>query len=118
MHHFFQILHFKNLEILVSLSNNFSSLFLNSSFNLPILFIFSFVNNPNSLSHSKFLKISYLSIKVVKSSSKFSEIFLISSSSIFNFLSVSFFILFISCSVNNSTFLSHLICLLNFLVHP
>ena len=59
-----------NLEILVSPSNNLSSLFLTSLFNFSISFIFSFADNPNSLSFSKLLKLSHLSIKVVKSTSK------------------------------------------------
>ena len=79
------------------------SLFLTSSFNLSILFIFYFANNPNSLSLSAFLKISHLIIKVDKSTSKIYEILLISSSSVFNFLFVSLFI-YISCSLNNSSF--------------
>ena len=44
-----------NVEILVSPSNNLSGLFLTFSFNLSILFIFSFADNTNSLSLSKFL---------------------------------------------------------------
>ena len=51
-----------NLEILVSPSNSLSSLFLTSLFNFSISFI---ADNPNSLSFSKFLKLSHLSIKVV-----------------------------------------------------
>ena len=75
-----------NLKFLVSLSNNLSSL--TFSFNFFCLFIFSFADNPYSLSLSKFLKISHFSIKVIKSTFIFSEILLISSSSIFNFLFV------------------------------
>ena len=58
MHYFFSYSKsVNNLEILVSPPNNLCSLFLTSSFNLSILFIFSFANNPNSLSLSAFLKI-------------------------------------------------------------
>ena len=108
MHHFFS--YSKSVDSFINFispSNNLSSLFLTSSFNLSILFIFSFPDNPNSLSLPKFFKILHLSIRVVKSTSKFSEILFFSSSYltfIFNFLFVSFFISFISCSFNDSSF--------------
>ena len=91
-----------NLEILVSPFNSLSSLFLTSLFNFSISFI---ADNPNSLSFSKFLKLSHLSIKVVNLHLNcYVEILLISSSSIFSFLLVLFFSAFISCSRNNSSF--------------
>ena len=65
-----------NLEILVSLSNNLSSLLLTSSFNLSISFIFFlqiflvlFLFQRNHDNHLRFV------IKVVKSSSDFSNIY-------------------------------------------
>ena len=96
-----------NFKILVSPSNNISLLFLASSFSLFISFILSFVDNLNSLSFSKSEDLSqnlHLSSIFVRTTSIFSNISFISSSSVFNFLFVSFFISFISCSLSNSSF--------------
>ena len=100
-----------NLKILVSLSNkwfnNLSLLFSVSPFSLFTSFILSFADSLISLSFSKpyhFLQNLYLSSKVVKPTSYFSNISLISSSSTFYFPFVSFFISFISCSLSNFRF--------------
>ena len=126
MHHFFSdSKSVNNLKILVSHSNkwfdNLSLLFSVSPFSLFTSFILSFADSLNSLSFSKsyhFLQNLYLSSKVVKPTSYFSNISLISSSSTFYFPFVSFFISFISCSLSNFRFLSHSIYFLNLLVYP
>ena len=73
-----------NLEMLVSpsnkQSNNSSLLFLTSSFNPSISFVFYFANNLNSLSFSKsfsFLQDLDLHSTVVKFTSNFSKVSLI-----------------------------------------
>ena len=80
---------------------------------LLLIFLFRFfffANILNSLSFSielysyGFSKKLHFSLKVLKSTSNFSNISFISSSNIFNFLFVSFFISFISCSLSNFSF--------------
>ena len=110
-------LYFKSvnsLEILVSPSsfNNSPSLYLNFSFNYSISFIFScayfFFSLPSSKSCG-FSKNLYLSSKVVKFASISSMAQLFSSSSVFSFHFVAFFISFICCSLHNFKQFSYLI---------
>ena len=100
-----------NLEILVSPSNSLSSLFLTSLFNFSISFI---ADNPNSLSFSKFLKLSHLSIKVVNLHLNcYVEIFhhLAYLAFFLYYFLVRLFLVLVIILV----FLSHLICFLNLL---
>ena len=111
-----------NLKILFSpsnkLSNSLSLLFYASSFNLFISFLFLLIililfpfqrNRIHKVFQKKSTFISFFQknlhfvIKVVKSTSNFSNISFISSSNTFNLLFVSFFISFISCSLSNSS---------------
>ena len=100
MHCFSYLKSVNNLKILIPSSNNLSSLFLTFSLD-NILNFLSFLMKMYS---SGFSKNSYFSLKVAKSTYNSPNILFISSSKIFNFLSVSFFISFISCSLNSSTF--------------
>ena len=127
-----------NLKILFSpsnkLSNSLSLLFYASSFNLFISFLFLLIililfpfqrNRIHKVFQKKSTFISFFQknlhfvIKVVKSTSNFSNISFISSCHIFNFLFALFFISFIFSSLNSSSFF-YLIqyIFLNLLFHP
>ena len=106
-----------DLEISVSAFNNSSSLFLTSSFNFSISFISSFSDNLNFILSSRlfnFLEDLFLSVPCSNSNCKFFDISFISSFNVFDFISVSCFISFISCSLINSNFFLTLLMTLNY----